>query len=371
LQKNGFTSANELLLTEKFSNFVFQTCATTHKISMKRSVIRLYAIVLAVVYLAGCGKKSEDMTPVQPGETVTFRDQVYKFSIKAPKSWVAESVPGATTGYYSTQGSEVRFQKFTEGDFGAKIEVGVRDGYTKEQSIDDFKKTFEGITFKGPDPVTIDNQPGLKISFSSGTGEDAYMGYRIYANKDSVVTYFEASTFGQKRMDKYKAVFDTAEKSVTLGYVLKMTGGKIDSATMAKLKEETKPSESFTNFSGNGFSISYPDNFSTQNTGKGVKIEGDWKGAAILVDVSLSNGASLDAYTTAAAKALGGSPSNGNVGGESAKIINYSAAGGYGSRAYIIVKGSNAYRITINWPKELESSFRPAFEKAANSFKLK
>jgi hypothetical protein len=339
---------------------------------MKRIAIFLNFIVLSAILFAGCGKKSEDMTPVQPGETVTFRDQVFKFSFKAPKSWVAESVPGVQTAYYSTQGSEVRFQKFSEGDFGAKIEVGARDGYSKEQWIDDFKKSVEGdITFKGPEPATLDNQPALKISWVGGKGEDAWMGYRIFGNKDSVVTYFEASTFGQKRMDKYKAVFDTAEKSVTLGYVLKMTGGKIDSATMAKLKEETKPSESFTNFSGNGFSLSYPDNFSAQNTGKGVKIEGEWKGATILVDVSASNNASLDAYAGAAAKALGGSPTNGNVGGEAAKIINYSAAGGYGSRAYIIVKGANAYRVTINWPKELEGSFRPAFEKAANSFKLK
>jgi hypothetical protein len=337
---------------------------------MKRTVIQLYTIALAVIFFAGCGSKSEDMSPVKPGETVTFRDQVFKFTFKAPKAWVAESVPGVQTAYYSTQGSEVRFQKFTEGDYGGKIEVGARDGYTKEQWIEDFKKSFDGITFSAVTPVTVDNQPGLKITFTSGTGDDAYMGYRIYGNKDSVVTYFEASTFGQKRMDKYKAVFDDAEKSVTLGYVLKL-GGKMDSATIAKLKEETKPSESFANFAGNGFSISYPDNFTPQNTGKGVKIEGDWKGATILVDVSPSNNASLDAYASAAATALGGSPTGGSVGGESAKIINYSAAGGYGSRAYIVVKGSNAYRITINWPKELESSFRPAFEKAANSFKLK
>jgi hypothetical protein len=329
------------------------------------------------VFLSGCGKKTEDMTPVQPGQTVTFRDQVYKFSFKAPtKPWVAESVPGTATSYYSSQDAEGRFQKIyggksPEGEMGAKIEVGVLKGITKEQALEDFKKSFEGIKFTGPEQATLENQPALKISFSEGAMDDAFMGYRIYANKDSVVTYFEAATFGTKRMTKYKAVFDTAEKSVTLGYELKMTGGKIDSATMAKLKEETKPSESFTNFSGNGFTISYPDNFSAQNTSKGVKIEGDWKGATILVDVSPSNNASLDAYAAAAAKALGGSPSNGLVGGESAKIINYSAAGSYGSRAYIIVKGANAYRITINWPKELEASFRPAFEKAANSFKLK
>jgi len=337
---------------------------------MKQFANRIYIIALLGIFLAGCGKKSEDMTPVQPGETVVFKDQVFKFSYKAPKAWIAESVPGAHTAYYSTQGSEVRFQKFTEGDFGAKIEVGAQDGYTKEQGVEDFKKTFEGITFKGPEPATLDGQPALKISFTSGNTDDSYMGYRIYGNKDSVVTYFEAATFGQKRMDKYKAVFDLAEKSVTLGYILKMTG-KMDSATMAKLKEETKPSENFANYNGAGFSITYPDNFSIQASGKGVKFEGEWKGATINVDATPSNGSSLDVFASTVAKALGGSASGATVGGEAAKVINYSATASYGSRAYVIVKGANAYRITINWPKELESSFRPAFEKAANSFKLK
>ena len=339
---------------------------------MKRNVISIYIIGLAVILLSSCGKKSEDMSPVRVDSTMVFKDQVYKFSFKAPKSWVVESVPGATTSYYSSQGSEVRFQKFAEGEYGGKIEVGVRNGYTKEQAIEDFKKSFEGVTFKGPEPATLENLPALKISFTTGTGEDAYMGYRIYGNKDSVVTYFEASTFGQKRMDKYKAVFDSAEKSVTLGYEkLKMPAGKMDSATLAMYKEETKPSENFSNYNGNGYSISYPDNFNIQATSKGVKFEGGWTGATITVDVTPSNGSSLDAYAGAAAKALGSSPSGGTVGGEAAKIVNYSAASSYGSRAYLLVKGANAYRITINWPKELESSFKPAFEKAANSFKLK
>ncbi|MEP7234004.1 MAG: PsbP-related protein [Ignavibacteriota bacterium] len=331
---------------------------------------RIFTIALLGIFISSCGTKSEDMAPVQPGETTVFKDQVFKFSFKAPKSWVAESVPGAHTAYYSTQGSEVRFQKFTEGDFGAKIEVGAQDGSSKEQGIEDFKKGFEGITFTGPEPATLEGKPALKISWSSGTGDDAYMGYRIYSNKDSVVTYFEAATFGKKRMDKYKAVFELAEKSVTIGYILKMTG-KMDSSTMAQLKEETKPSENFANYNGSGFSISYPDNFSIQASGKGVKFEGEWKGASISVDVTPSNGSSLDAFSSTVAKALGGSPSAGTLGGESAKIINYSATSSYGSRAYVLVKGTNAYRITINWPKELEGSFKPAFEKAANSFKLK
>jgi hypothetical protein len=344
---------------------------------MKRNSISIYIIALAAILISSCGKKSEDMSPVRMDSTIVFQDQVYKFSFRAPKSWAVESVPSTATSYYSSQGAEVRFQKIyggknPEGEMGAKIEVGVLKGITKEQAIEDFKKSFEGIKFPAAEPAMLENQPALKITFSEGNMDDAFMGYRIYGNKDSVVTYFEAATFGKNRMNKYKAVFDTAEKSVKLGYEkLRMPAGKMDSATLAAYKEETKPSENFSNYNGNGYSISYPDNFNIQATSKGVKFEGGWTGATITVDVTPSNGSSLDAYAGAAAKALGSSPSGGTVGGEAAKIVNYSAASSYGSRAYLLVKGANAYRVTINWPKELESSFKPAFEKAANSFKLK
>ncbi|MBS1903753.1 MAG: hypothetical protein JSS75_08630 [Bacteroidetes bacterium] len=335
---------------------------------MKRFLI----LSLLAFVVASCGKKSEDMTPVQPGETVTFRDQVYKFTFKAPKAWVAESTPGQRTSYFSSQESEIRFQKFTEGAFGAMVEVGVKDGMTKEAAIDEFTKSMEGITFSKPEAATLGGQPALKVTFNTGTDEDAYMGYRIYSNKDSIVTYFQAATFGAGRMAKYKPVFDLAEASVTLGYVLKLTPGKIDSATMEQLKKEAAPSPNLSNYNGNGYSISYPENFNAQATAKGMKFEGDWKGATIMVDVIPSNNATLDAFAAAASKTYGGiAPSNVTIGGQPAKMINYSVSSGYGSRAYFIVKGANAYRITINWPKEVESLFRPEFEKAAMSFKLK
>src|SRR5690349_14572183 len=115
-------------------NITFSNVISTdmnHTFSL--SPLRLVAVLcIALTIAAGCGKKSEDMTPVQPGETVTFRDMVYKFSFKAPKSWVAESQPGKQTSYFSTQGAETRFQKQTEGDYGAMIEVGSEEHKTKE-----------------------------------------------------------------------------------------------------------------------------------------------------------------------------------------------------------------------------------------------
>src|SRR4026208_1501300 len=96
---------------------------------------RIVVLLFAVSALASCSKK-EDMTPVQPGETVTYKDLAYRFSFKAPKSWVVESSPGRNTTYYSSAATETRFQKFTEGDFGARVGMGVVEHGSKEKAAE-------------------------------------------------------------------------------------------------------------------------------------------------------------------------------------------------------------------------------------------
>ena len=175
-------------------------------------------------------------------------------------------------------------------------------------------------------------------------------------------------------MEKYKAVFELAEKSVQPGYVLKLrSDGKMDSTTIAKLKEEATPSDRMSVYNGSGYSISYPDNFNVRASGKSVTFEGDWKGASIRVDAIASGGSDLAKFAEEnSKKAYGGAGvSNATIGGQPAKIINYSMVSGVGSRAYFIMNGQTAYRITINWPRELEGAFKPAFEKSAASFQLK
>jgi hypothetical protein len=333
-----------------------------------------YILLIAALFvIVSCGKQAEDMTPVQPGETEVFKDQVYKFSFKAPKNWVVESSPGLRTIYYSTQASQTRFQKFTEGDMGAKIEVGVKSPSTTEQSVADFRDALEGVTYSEPEQTTLGGAPAMKITFHQGDEDDAYIGYRIFAQKDSVVTYFEAATFGKQRMAKYKPVFDMAEGSVTLGYVLKLTG-KLDSSTIATLKEEAKPSDRLSTYNGSGWTMQYPDNFNVRVTGKNITFEGAWKGATIVVDMfDMPEGNDLAKFADEnSKKTYKGAPvSNGTVSGKQAKVINYSMVAGVGSRAYFVANGGKVYRITINWPKELESSFLSSFEKSVNTFTIK
>jgi hypothetical protein len=315
-----------------------------------------------------CSKKEEDMTPVQPGETVIYQDMAYRFSFKAPKSWVVESTPGKTTTYYSSPATETRFQKFTEGDYGARVGAGVLEKSTKEGAAEQFKQSMEGVTFKGPENATLGGQPALKIVYSS-EGEDGLSGYRIFTDKDSLVTFFDAATFGEKRMKKYAPVFDLSEKSVQPAMVLKMTNGKPDSASMNAMMESMKPSETMSTYTGNGFTIQYPDNFHASPVSGGVSIMGERQDAMVRVDVSpVPAGVDLNKYVEENAKKSykGAAASNASLGGQPAKVITT----GYG-KVYFVMQGQKAYRVTVAWPSSLESSFRPGLEKSVQTFKLK
>ena len=340
---------------------------------MKQKLSLSLLILSAIVAIVGCSKKEEDMTPVQPGETVVYKDLVYRFSFKAPKSWAAESVPGKQTFYYSTPATETRFQKFTEGDYGARVGVGVLEHETMQKAADDFKGSMENVNFGAPENTTLGGVPAIKVTYSV-SDEDGLNGYRIFAEKDSLVTYFDAATFGANRMKKYAPVFDLAEKSVQPAFVLKVVGGKIDSASLSAMMEQMKPSQTFSTFDGSGYSIQYPDNFhATGISGGGVLIKGEREDAMVRVDVnSVDKGIDLNKYVDENAKKTyhGAAAQSTTIGGQAAKMISYGSAGAT-ARAYFVMAGQKAYRITVSWPNELEASFRPALEKSVMSFKAK
>jgi hypothetical protein len=331
-----------------------------------------YVVLLAAVsLLASCSKK-EDMTPVQPGETVAYKDMAYHFSFKAPKSWVVESVPGNNTAYYSSAATETRFQKFNEGDYGARIMMGVDTNSSKEKEPANFKP-WDGVTYAAPQATTLGGLPALKVSFSTPDDPDGLTGYRIFADKDSLVTYFEAATFGADRMKKYGPVFQLAEQSVQPAFMLKVKNGQIDSASLNAMMEQMKPSQTFSTFNGSGFSIQYPDNFSASPASGGVLIKGEREDAMVKVDANdVQKGIDLNKYVeeNAAKTYHGAAAQNANVGGQAAKMISYGNSSAT-ARAYFVMAGQKVYRITVSWPNSLEAAFRPALEKSVQSFKAK
>lgn len=310
---------------------------------------------------------------MQPGEMVTYKDLVFHFSFKAPKTWAVESTPGSKTTYYSSPSTETRFQNFTEGDMGARIEVGAMEHITKEKAAANFKQSMENVAFTGPDPDTLGGQAAVKVSYSIAGDENGLMGYRIFTDKDSLVTYFDAATFGAQRMAKYAPIFDLSRQSVVPAFVMKITNGKYDSASMSAMMQQMQPSSTFSTYTGSGFSIQYPDNFSASPMGGGVEIKGERADAMVRVDArTVQKGIDLDKYVTENAQKTyhGATASNATIGGQTAKMISYGSAGAT-ARAYFVMSGQTIYRITVSWPNSLESAFRPALEKSVQSFKAK
>lgn len=314
------------------------------------------------------------MTPVQPGEMVTYKDLVFHFSFKAPKTWSAESTPGNKTTYYSTPSTETRFQNFTEGDMGARIEVGVIEHSSKEKAANDFKQSMENVAFTGPVPDSLGGMPALKVSYSISGDENGLTGYRIFTDKDSLVTYFDAATFGAQRMAKYAPIFDLSRQSVMPAFVLKITNGKYDSASMAAMMQQMEPSSTFSTYSGSGFSIQYPDNFSASPMSGGVEIKGERADAMVRVDANtVQKGITLDKYVSDNAQKTyhGAAVQKTSVGGAAAQMVSYGSAGATARAYFVMPNPTTVYRITVSWPNSLETAFRPALEKSVQSFKAK
>ncbi|MFI5201658.1 MAG: hypothetical protein ACHQNE_04680 [Candidatus Kapaibacterium sp.] len=332
-------------------------------------------LLLAIASTVGCTKK-EDMTPVQPGEMVTYTDLGLHFSFKAPKSWMAESTPGVRTTYYSTPSTETRFQNLNsnEGDLGARVEVGAKEHSTKEKEAAAFQQSYGGVTFTGPTPDTLGGLPAIRLDYTVTGDPNGLTGYRIFTDKDSLVTYFDAATFGVARMAKFAPIFDLSKASVHPGFAMKITNGKYDSASMSAMMQQMEPSSTFSTYNGSGFSIQYPDNFAASGiSGGGVEIKGQRADAMVRVDAnSVQKGITLDKYVAENAEKTyhGATPTNATIGGQSAKMVSYGSSGAT-ARAYFVMSGQTIYRITVSWPNSLESAFRPALEKSVQSFKVK
>ena len=157
-------------------------------------------------------------------------------------------------------------------------------------------------------------------------------------------------------------------------FVLKITGGKIDSASMSAMMEQMKPSATFSTYQGSGYTIQYPDNFSASpRSSNGVEIKGERADAMVRVDANeVQKGIDLNKYVAENAQKTynGASAQSVTLGGQTAKMISYGSSSAT-ARAYFVMSGQTVYRITVSWPNELEASFRPALEKSVQSFKAK
>jgi len=333
----------------------------------------LVAFVLSIV-LFGCGgaKKAE---PVAITGLEAYKDEALGFGLKYPTNWEIRKQTGAQAVIFSSATAIERFSKYdAEGVAGAKISIiAVKaDGKSLEQVVADSKE-FTAESYTAPENVTIDGVQGTKLGCSFELGDGKFQSEKYFAMKDNTyVTIVELSAFGST-FDSYRKSFDEVIASVTLAVAPAPKEVKIDTVK----SEPAPPSQTMRSISGNGFSISVPDNFTgARTTVKGTLASasygGDRRDCTIQVDVfDASKQQNLDkivADNKARYKATNANATT--LGGAKAYSINYSFVKDVNSRVYFTIKGDKMFRITLNWFKPQESAYLPVFEKSVSSFKF-
>lgn len=339
-----------------------------------RTLIYPFFVLLALGF-ASCtgGKKAE---PAKIADLQMFTDKSMSFGIKYPANWIVRNNEGKDAFFYSGNDAIDRFVKFdAEGVSGAKMSISAQKakGETLE-SVMEQSKIVEASMYSAPENATIAGTAGKKLTCQFDLQDGKYHSEKYFVMKDSIITIIGFEAFGGT-FDALKPKFDEMLAAVVLGAEMKVE--KKDASQL--VAEVFKPSETMTNYKGDGFSLQIPDNFTGSpikgnNTLFSVQFTGIGgpKDCAIRVDVlDASKNKNLDkivAQNKATYKA--DAASNSSLGGEKAAFINYSFAKNVKSRVYFAVKGDRLYRVTMNWFQPEEAIFLPSFEKVIASWKF-
>ncbi|MBI3259894.1 MAG: hypothetical protein HYZ54_10530 [Ignavibacteriae bacterium] len=332
------------------------------------------AAFLLTIVLIGCGgaKKAE---PVAITGMESYTDEALGFGMKYPSNWMLRKQAGAQAVVFSSNTVVERFNKYdAEGIAGAKISISAMktEGKTLDQIVTDSKE-FTAESYTAPEKTTLGGVAGTKLSCSFELGDGKFQSEKYFAMKDSMyVTIVELSAFGGT-FDSYRTSFDEIIGSVTLAVAPAPKEVKRDTVKT----EPAPPSQTMRSISGNGFSISVPDNFTgTRTSVKGTLASANYVGdrldCTVQVDVfDASKQQNLDKIVTdnkARYKATNATATT--ISGVKAYLINYSFAKDVNSRVYFAIKGDKMFRITLNWFKPMESEYLPIFEKSVASFKF-
>lgn len=337
------------------------------------------SLVVCFIFVVSCGKKPNAVPdPVKDLKTYTFADASKKFAIQYPSNWILKEIPGQTVRAFSNQNVIERFTKFNDdGSSGAEIEYSIQqmEDRTLEQVMDE-TKMFEATMYSPAEAVTVKGVQGKKITYTFDLSDGKFFGEKYFFVVDSTtVAIIEFAAFGST-FDAYKEMYTKVLNSVEFPEkVAKKAPDSVSTVTTVEL-----PSKNFRTFIGNGFSISYPDNFTNNRSRSGgaessINFVNNRTGRVdcnIQVDVfDASKQNNLDKIIEDnKSKYRVSNASKTSIGGSAAYSMNYSFQKDVGSRVYFTVKNNKLYRVTINWYRPNESDYLPLFLKSIESFKF-
>ena len=340
---------------------------------MKRVSNTLLLLLLIGLMITACDKGPK---PVEITGLKTYTDVPLKFSIQYPENWVAATTQGQRVIVFSSNDTRSRFLDYaSEGFPGAMINLFVAkvdSAKTEEDIIKDLKR-FEESIYK-PSNVTIDGVQGKRWDYEFPLEDGEFKGVVVVASKDEITyTTLKLEAFGDA-WKKYEADFEKIIATLQLAITQTSTAD-----TLMIVEELPPPSEKLVLKSGNGFSISVPENFYLGRTNAANMIAsynyiGDRRGDCnIQVDViDASQTSDFKKAANELASKYPGSPSisDTKVGGIDGFVMNWTPGRNLKGRVFFAKKGDKLFRISMNWFVPEEADYLPIFEKSIASIKF-
>lgn len=351
---------------------------------MKKLLKYSVSLFAATALVVGCGSQQQQ-APIDVGELVPYEDAAVQAKLMVPTNWAKGIATGSDLTFYFPESSLQRFVSYdAQGVAGAKIRVRfvpLDSGTTLESYFSKvFQEESEGSIYSAVQDVSLGAVPAKMISYKVTFPDGMFMGEQYVASKDSqLVTIVELEAFGGQ-FESLKPTFDQVIKSLEPGMkvVAAPAAARVDTVFNDSAfvpAATTKP------YSGSGFTIEIPSNFSGKknsapNTLSSVKITGQGGPAdcSIQVDVlDASKQKNLDKIVAETKTSYEKSkfnvqaPAAAKVGSLSGKVLSYTYGESAG-KAYFAIKGDKLYRVTINWYRPEEATFKPVFEKAVSTF---
>lgn len=335
-----------------------------------KSAARILGIAaVAVVFgmlMFGCGGQ-KTVTPVAVGEMQEYRDPLYGFHLQFPKEWANSSEAGKTRIYNSLEGGQ-RFMDPT-GNLpdGAVISVDVVMTPTPDRDRDSVIAGLKnpGYTITQETATTIGGKPATTVAYIATYSKTSKIeGTHTLVVLDTLLYDITFAGFG----DQYavnKLIFDAVAKSFQFP------------KPVEKGRDQTLPSESFTDYDAKLLTLQYPENYNFIEVPKGnnelaMNLRGVRQDCSIQIIVFGAKGLTLEKVVEQnKAKYPGASAGKATISGEPALTLTYAPTREVERRVYFVVKNDKVYRFIMDWFKPQRQQYLATYDKVIQSIRIK
>lgn len=322
--------------------------------------------VLFGLIVAGCGGQ-KTVTPVAVGEMQEYRDPLYGFRLQFPKGWKNQSEAGKARIY----NSEEVVQRFVDpmGTYpdGVMIAVdiikAVAPGEQKTALLAEMKSS--GRVMSQETALTLGDKTASTVRYTANWSKKIKEeGMHIYVAMDTVLYDITLAGFGDQ-YEAHKLVFDAIVKSFEFPKPIE------------KGRDQTLPSDAYTNYDAKLFSFQYPENFNFSDVAKGnnelaLGLRGVRQDCSIQFIVFGAKGLTVEKVVDQnKGKYPGASAGKATISGLPSLTLTYSPTKEVERRFYFVVKDDKVYRVTMDWFKPQREQYLAAYEKVIQSIKIR